>query len=73
MIGFIRVADIPRALLGFAVGIVLLGVFFFVPMIAFPNLLKRTPEWLAGVVFFSLIGAGYAIGSRIWARMHSRS
>lgn len=70
MIGFIRVADIPKALLGFVIGIGLLGAFFFLPLIAFPSLINRVPEWIAMVVFFSLIGAGYAIGNRIWKRMH---
>jgi hypothetical protein len=71
MIGFIRVADIPKMLIGFVVGLILLGALFGVLM-SFPGLLRHTPEWVFMLAFFSIIGVSYTCGERIWEWIESR-
>lgn len=71
MIGFIRVSDIPKMLVGFVVGIVLTGGFLAV-LARFPNLPKHLPEWFFPVVLVLIFWASYTAGEYIWERIDRR-
>jgi hypothetical protein len=71
MIGFIRVSDIPKMLVSFVVGIVLIGGFFWV-LASFPNLLKL-PEWVFIGIMLLILWVSFSAGEYIWERIRDRS
>ena len=66
MIGFVRIADIPGAIIGLVIGIASMIGLVLVPLTEFPSLMRRIPDWIFVLICFSLMGVSYAVGNRIW-------
>jgi hypothetical protein len=72
MIGFIRIADILKMLIGLLVGILLFGG-FALAMESFPDLRRRTPEWVFAVAILLIFWAAIESGEPIWEWIQDHS
>jgi hypothetical protein len=71
MIGFIRIADIPKMLVGFVVGVILFGAFLLI-LREFPSLMRHTPEWVLIGAVLLVLWASFELGDYIWERVSAR-
>jgi hypothetical protein len=68
MTGFIRIADIPKIIVGLVASLLLYGAFALI-VHSFPALRKLTPEWAFLVVILLIFWAALESAEHLWERI----
>ncbi len=63
MIGYIRIADIPKFIISMVVGVILVCAFF---ALLSADALKRIPGWIFGGAMILILAASITAGHYIW-------